>query len=109
MNKARSGLRGEAGRKRAGAGAASRRAGARGGPTIPAAEFKAVCLKLMDRVKATGEEWVITKRGRPVAKLVPLVDQDVRPFVGRSLGVIAGTREAVLAPVGEGWELGADL
>ena len=39
---------------------------------IAAGEFKARCLKLMDEVQATGEEVVITKRGKPVAKLVPV-------------------------------------
>lgn len=39
--------------------------------TIPAGEFKAKCLALMDEIEATGEEVVITKRGRPVARLAP--------------------------------------
>ena len=38
--------------------------------TIPAGEFKAHCLKLMDDVAETGEEIVITKRGKPVARLL---------------------------------------
>jgi prevent-host-death family protein len=38
--------------------------------SIPAAEFKARCLSLLDRV--TPEGIVITKRGKPVAKLVPV-------------------------------------
>ena len=38
---------------------------------IPATEFKAKCLELMDRVAERRETYVITKRGRPVAKLVP--------------------------------------
>ena len=38
---------------------------------MPAAEFKARCLALMDRVQKTGEPVVITKHGKPVAKLVP--------------------------------------
>lgn len=37
---------------------------------VSAAKFKATCLRLMDRVAATGEEVVITKHGAPVAKLV---------------------------------------
>jgi prevent-host-death family protein len=37
---------------------------------IPAAKFKATCLELMDRVAATGEEIVITKHGKPVARLI---------------------------------------
>lgn len=84
----------------------SRRAGWR---TIPAGQFKPVCLKLMDQVRETGVEIVITKRNQPVAKLVPVTDADLRPFVGRSSGVIIASREELLAPVGEDWELGADL
>ncbi len=39
---------------------------------VPAGEFKAHCLQLMDKVATTGQAIVITKRGRPVAKLVPV-------------------------------------
>jgi prevent-host-death family protein len=39
---------------------------------VGATEFKAKCLELMDRVQARRETVVITKRGKPVAKLVPL-------------------------------------
>ena len=38
---------------------------------IKASEFKAKCLKLMDEVAENGEEIVITKNGKPVAKLMP--------------------------------------
>ena len=37
--------------------------------TIKASEFKAKCLKLMDEVAESGEEIIITKNGKPVAKL----------------------------------------
>ncbi len=40
--------------------------------TIKASEFKAKCLKLMDEVAETGEEIIITKNGKPVAKLSAL-------------------------------------
>ena len=46
--------------------------------TIAAAEFKAKCLALIDRVHAEGES--ITKRGRTVARLVPAGD-DERPWL----------------------------
>ena len=39
--------------------------------TMPAGQFKARCLKVMDDVESTREPVVITKKGRPVAKLVP--------------------------------------
>lgn len=40
--------------------------------TIPAGMFKTNCLALMDEVQAKRETLVITKRGKPVAKLVPI-------------------------------------
>lgn len=39
--------------------------------TVPATKFKAQCLELMDRVAEERKTYVITKRGKPVAKLVP--------------------------------------
>lgn len=38
---------------------------------VSATEFKAKCLALMDEVARTGDEIVISKHGRVVAKLVP--------------------------------------
>jgi antitoxin (DNA-binding transcriptional repressor) of toxin-antitoxin stability system len=40
-------------------------------PTIQASEFKARCLALMDDVANSGEVWVVTKNGRPIAELHP--------------------------------------
>ena len=40
--------------------------------TIPATRFKAECLQLLDEVADSGETIVITKRGKPVARLLPL-------------------------------------
>ena len=49
--------------------------------TVPAAEFKARCLALIDRVRERGEPITITKRGRVVARLVPAGDDDDRPWL----------------------------
>lgn len=46
--------------------------GAGGRKQIPAGVFKAHCLGVMDRVRERGEEYVITKHGKPVARLVPV-------------------------------------
>jgi len=43
--------------------------------TMPAGEFKARCLRIMDDVQLTREAILITKKGRPVAKLVPAEDR----------------------------------
>ena len=49
-------------------------------PKIPATEFKAKCLSLIDRVRERGEPVTITKHGRVVARLVPAADEDDRPW-----------------------------
>jgi len=38
---------------------------------VPAGVFKNTCLALMDEVRKTGRHYIITKHGRPVARLVP--------------------------------------
>jgi prevent-host-death family protein len=48
---------------------------------VPATEFKAKCLALIDRVKERGEPITITKRGRIVARLVPAGDDNARPWM----------------------------
>ena len=40
--------------------------------TIAAGKFKDVCLQTLDEVATQRRPVVITKRGRPVAKLVPI-------------------------------------
>lgn len=39
---------------------------------IPAGEFKTHCLALLDEVAETGREIIVTKRGKPVAKVTPI-------------------------------------
>jgi prevent-host-death family protein len=66
--------------------------------TLPATEFKAHCLAVLDRVSRTGEEITITKRGKPVARLVP----PARPAGGPLQHPLTGTIEIVgdiVAPV----------
>ncbi len=49
--------------------------------TIPAGKFKAQCLAIMDEVQSKRQAVVITKRGKPVAKLVP-VEQEKDDIFG---------------------------
>lgn len=69
--------------------------------SIQASEFKARCLDLMDQVEAQGTELVITKHGRPVAKLVPVDPRPESPF-----GFLRGTVVAhgdIVGPEHEAW------
>ena len=72
-------------------------------PTVKAGEFKAKCLELMDRVAETGESLLITKRGRPVARLVPAVPPPTSLF-----GFAKGTfdiADDLLSPVDADWSV----
>jgi prevent-host-death family protein len=54
--------------------------------TMPAAEFKAKCLKVLDELDAGGI--LITKRGRPVARVLPAVEPGNRKLIGSMKGKI---------------------
>jgi prevent-host-death family protein len=62
--------------------------------TIPAGKFKARCLAIMDEVQAKRQAVVITKRGKPVAKLVP-VEQEKDDIFGFYKGKIKVTGDVV--------------
>lgn len=69
-----------------------------------AGEFKARCLAVMEKVRTTREPVLITKRGRPVVKLVPA--DEAPEFLGRLQGVvrIQGDIESPIEPL-ESWEV----
>ena len=69
---------------------------------IAAGEFKAKCLALLDEVSKRREEIVITKRGTPVARLVPINDTPPKIF-----GRLAGTGKItgdIVSPIEEEWD-----
>ncbi len=74
--------------------------------TMKASEFKAKCLQLMDEVAESGDEIVITKNGRPVAKLVPHRERPVSWF-GRDRGKLEILGD-IISPVNVEWEADSD-
>ncbi len=75
--------------------------------TISAAYFKARCLQLMDEVKERHTSYVITKRGRPVARLVPMESANRTPVFGRMKGT-ATVKGDIVAPLSVSWEAERD-
>ena len=73
---------------------------------IGAGEFKAKCLSLLDQVETTRNEIVITKRGRPVARLVPIAPTRPEPVWGRMKGTV--TIKGDIVSTGEVWEASED-
>jgi prevent-host-death family protein len=57
--------------------------------TLTATEFKAKCLKLLDELEPQGI--VVTKRGRPIAKIMPIRTGTFDKLYGRMKGKIGGT------------------
>ena len=69
---------------------------------VTASEFKARCLQLMEEVNDTGEELVITKRGRPVGKLVPYRQRSAS-LIGLMKGQIKILGD-IIEPIDVKWE-----
>jgi prevent-host-death family protein len=67
---------------------------------MSAGEFKNTCLKVMDQVCESGLEIVVTKRGRPVVRIVPAWDPE--PHDGLE-GMILH-QDPDLFSTGEKWE-----
>lgn len=69
---------------------------------VPASTFKDTCLQLLDRVQQTREEIVVTRYGRPVAKLVAFEEGTPSLF-----GMLAGSVTVsgdIVASIGEEWD-----
>ena len=74
--------------------------------TIAISRFKATCLSLLERVRNTGQPILVTKRGIPIAQVLP----PPRPESAKksAFGCMRGTSEQlgdIVAPVAEeDWE-----
>jgi prevent-host-death family protein len=71
------------------------------GRTINASAFKARCLAILDEVAETGEELVVTKRGKPVARVVPVEEV---PSLRGSVTFLVSDDE-LIAPLDVPWKV----
>ena len=74
--------------------------------TMKASEFKAKCLRLMDEVAEDGGEIVITKNGKPVAKLTAFHERPKTLF-----GIDKGRLKIlddIVSPICVEWEAEVD-
>lgn len=69
---------------------------------ISAAEFKAKCLKLIDEVANSHEPLIITKRGKPLAKLVPIEDEKPARMFGYMKGTVT-VHGDIVTPIEAAW------
>lgn len=69
---------------------------------VSATQFKAKCLALLDEVAETGEALVVTKRGKPVARVEPVGAP--RSLEGSVTFLVPD--EELIAPLFPDWEPG---
>ncbi len=70
--------------------------------TVPAGEFKAKCLKLIDEVAEKRKPLVITKRGKPVARLIPEPPQKQQLY-GSMKGSVLWEGD-IISPIDVEWD-----
>jgi prevent-host-death family protein len=72
---------------------------------MSASAFKARCLRVMDDIQATGEPVIVTKRGKPVVKVVPMKQEkdDIFGFMADKFDIV-GDIESPLVPLKD-WKI----
>ena len=73
---------------------------------VNVSEFKATCLRLLDRVRATGEPIEILKNGKPLAVVhAPSGPENPARFGAMKTALFSGPLGDVMTPLGESqWE-----
>lgn len=66
---------------------------------IQAGKFKAECLKIMDDVHAKNYSAIITKRNKPIAKIIPVKEE--RTLLFGKMKNSAHIKEDLTQPIGE--------
>lgn len=76
----------------------------RGPDSISVSDFKATCLAVLERVRRTGRPILVTKRGAPLAQVIPpSADAFDTPWLGAMRGT-ARLADDLVDPVGAEWE-----
>ena len=70
---------------------------------IPVTQFKAKCLKLLDQVSKSGKPLIITKRGKPLAKVTRAAEKGP-PLMGRMRGTAIEVGDIVYFDTSDDWE-----
>ncbi len=70
---------------------------------VGVSRFKAHCLRLLEDVHKHGDRLVITKRGRPVARVLP-VPEETKSLRGTWEGIVTGDQDIVYLDWSSDWE-----
>lgn len=72
---------------------------------IPISEFKAKCLKLLDETGKKGREYTITKKGEPIAKVIPIKKKTLVTRRGSLKGLARIHGDIVNVTFEDDWEV----
>ena len=66
---------------------------------VSVSEFKAKALGLLERVASQGSSFIVTKRGKPIARVVPFQDEKEKPTPDRLSGTVVFEGD-IVSPLG---------
>lgn len=75
--------------------------------TIPATQFKAQCLSILDRVQRKRTSVIILKHGKPVARLVPMETDPMPALYGSMKGTVREIGD-IVSPIEDEWDAAKD-
>lgn len=68
--------------------------------TMGISQFKARALKILDQVAKSQEGIIITKRGKPLAQVIPYRSTDTNPNPGKLMNCLVFEKD-IVSPFGE--------
>ncbi len=72
--------------------------------TMAITKFKAYALKIIDQVSKSNESIVITKRGKPLAELIPFKKPDQKNTPGKLANTLVFEKDIIAPPGNDMWE-----
>ena len=68
--------------------------------TVAISEFKAHAVKILDQVARTQENVIITRRGKPLARIIPFRNFNTKPTPGKLADTLVFEKD-IVSPLGE--------
>lgn len=75
--------------------------------TVQSGEFKTHCLRYLNELTTQHKTFVITKRGKAIARLIPMEDTKPRSLYGCLKGT-ATIQDDIITPINEAWSADSD-
>lgn len=77
--------------------------------TVTISSFKAHSLRILDQVSKTYETIVITRRGKPLAEIIPFKSKKSKPVPGKLSHTLVAEKD-IVTPFGEDqWETSSNI